>query len=257
MKLFLKGILIGIGKIIPGFSGAVVAITLGVYEKMLISLSHPIKNIQFLIKISLGIVFGVFLFSYIINYLLDNYYPHVMLFFIGLISGGIPLLFEKTNNKYTFNNFFILIISFFVLIFITFLSDLKMFKNQNSIYWFIMGVLEAISTIIPGISGTAILSIFDAYKPLIESINNINLNILFNFGIGIFLGIICLIKLISFMFEKHNEKMYFMIIGLSIASIVTLIINVLSFNVINNLNMLVLNILLFTVGYLIGNKLDE
>ena len=31
--LVLKGILIGIGKIIPGVSGAMIAITLGIYEK--------------------------------------------------------------------------------------------------------------------------------------------------------------------------------------------------------------------------------
>ena len=33
MKNILKGFIIGIGKIIPGFSGALLAILLGVYDK--------------------------------------------------------------------------------------------------------------------------------------------------------------------------------------------------------------------------------
>ena len=33
MRLMLKGFIIGIGKIVPGVSGAMLAITLGVYDK--------------------------------------------------------------------------------------------------------------------------------------------------------------------------------------------------------------------------------
>lgn len=257
MKLFLKGVLVGIGKIIPGFSGAIVAITLGVYEKMLTALNHPIRNTKFLIQISLGILVGIFLFSYIIDYLLDKYYSYTMLFFVGLVSGGIYSLFDRIKNKYTVNNIVLLVISFLIMIFIASSSSLKIFKSQNFLFWMIMGVLEAISTIVPGISGAAVLSIFDAYKPLIESIREINFSILFNFGIGMILGIISLIKLINFMFKKYNDKMYFMIIGLSISSVVILLTSILKFDVITSLKGVIVNLIVFTAGYLIGNKLEE
>ena len=35
MNLIIKGFIIGLGKIIPGVSGAMLAITLGVYEKII------------------------------------------------------------------------------------------------------------------------------------------------------------------------------------------------------------------------------
>ena len=257
MKLFLKGVLVGIGKIIPGFSGAIVAITLGVYEKMLTALNHPIKKFKFLIKISLGILVGIFLFSYIIDYLLDKYYSYTMLFFIGLVSGGIPLLFKRIKDKHTVNNIVLLVISFLIMVFLASSASLKIFKRQNFLFWMIMGLLEAISTIVPGISGAAILSIFGAYKPLIESIREINFSILFNFGIGMILGIISLIKLISFMFKKYNAKMYFMIIGLSISSVVILLTSILNSSLITSLKEVIVNLIMFTVGYLIGNKLEE
>ena len=53
--LILKGILIGIGKIIPGVSGSMIAISLGIYEKLINSINDffksPNKNFNFLFKV--------------------------------------------------------------------------------------------------------------------------------------------------------------------------------------------------------------
>ena len=50
MKLLLKGFIIGVGKIIPGVSGALLAISLGVYEKAVKAIGNffrePIKNFK-------------------------------------------------------------------------------------------------------------------------------------------------------------------------------------------------------------------
>ena len=44
MKNFFKGFIIGIGKIIPGVSGAMLAISIGVYDKSLDYISDFRKN---------------------------------------------------------------------------------------------------------------------------------------------------------------------------------------------------------------------
>ena len=88
--LFIKGLIIGIGKIIPGVSGAVLAMILKVYDDGINSIvnifKNPKKNILFLLNIGLGILIGIVLFSNVINYTLKNYYVITMLFFIGLIG---------------------------------------------------------------------------------------------------------------------------------------------------------------------------
>ena len=40
MLLILKGIIIGIGKIIPGVSGSMLAISMGIYQKMIDSVNN-------------------------------------------------------------------------------------------------------------------------------------------------------------------------------------------------------------------------
>ena len=87
IKLILKGFLIGIGKIIPGFSGALLAISFNVYDKLINSItnffSNKNENIIFLLNLSIGIISGIILFSKIILYLLNNYYLYTTIFFTG------------------------------------------------------------------------------------------------------------------------------------------------------------------------------
>ena len=101
--LFIKGLIIGIGKIIPGVSGAVLAIILKLYDRGLESIvnffSNPKENILFLLKVGLGIITGIIFFSNIINYTLSNYYVCTMLLFIGLIIGGIPSILKEVDKK--------------------------------------------------------------------------------------------------------------------------------------------------------------
>ena len=71
--LFIKGFIIGIGKIIPGISGAMLAISLNLYEKGLNAITHffnDIKNnLYFLGSLALGILFSCFFFSKILLFL--------------------------------------------------------------------------------------------------------------------------------------------------------------------------------------------
>ena len=74
--LILKGFFIGIGKIIPGVSGSLIAVSLGVYDKMIESVQSFFKDIKgnslFLMKIGTGILIALMIFSKLIGYLTDE-----------------------------------------------------------------------------------------------------------------------------------------------------------------------------------------
>jgi len=92
MLLFLKGFVIGIGKIIPGVSGAMLAINFNIYERALDAVTNFFgdwkNNLKFILLLGSGIVCSVIICSNIIMYLLSNYFFITMMFFIGLILGG-------------------------------------------------------------------------------------------------------------------------------------------------------------------------
>lgn len=98
-NLYIKGVIIGIGKIIPGVSGSVLAMSLGIYEEAIKAINHFFKDIsrhfKFLFVVGLGIITSVVLTSNIIKYFLNHFYLPTMLLFIGLIIGGISLFLKK------------------------------------------------------------------------------------------------------------------------------------------------------------------
>ena len=100
---FIKGFIIGIGKIIPGVSGAMLATIMGVYDKSIFYICNFKNNIKAAIKylfpIGIGVIVSIILFSKIISLCLDKYYVITMLFFIGLIIGGFSFIVNKVNKK--------------------------------------------------------------------------------------------------------------------------------------------------------------
>ena len=260
--LFIKGLLIGIGKIIPGVSGAVLAIILKVYDEGINSIvnffSNPKKNILFLSNIGLGILIGIILFSNIINYTLNNYYVITMLFFIGLINGGIPSILkevDKKNYKYT-----LIIIIIFTIISVLNINNNYVLKNNfiDYIIFFLGGVIEVCGTVIPGLSSTALLLVLGIYNIIIESISDltnliINYKVLLPFALGIISSLFFISKGISLALNKYKKKTYCIILGLILSSIIILIIKTFSYPV--KIIELIIGLIFMFIGIIISSIL--
>lgn len=221
MLLCLKGFIIGIGKIIPGVSGSLLAIRLNVYEDIIYSINNifnDFKNsVMFLGKLAIGVISSIIIGSNIIMYFLDKYYLPTMIIFILLILSGIPSVVKEVKNYY------ISIISLIFYIVLLYLPNLSIINNN---YYF-MGFLEAFTTIIPGISGTALFMSFGMYDELLNLFSNILLfdfNKLIPFSIGLIIGGVIIVRFIDYCFKKYRDKTYSVILGLLIGSIISIII---------------------------------
>lgn len=263
----IKGFIIGIGKIIPGVSGAILAISMGVYDKSIYYINNFKDNkkesIKYLLPLGIGILLSIILFSKIINYLLDNYYVITMLFLIGLIIGTIPSITKEVKKQ----EYYIVIIS--IILFLSF--SLIGLKNNyipkkdiiDIIVFIVSGLLEAIGTVVPGISSTALLMTIGTYKIIISSIANItninmiisNIKIIIPFCIGIIIGLIVTVKIIDYLFKKHHNRVYAVILGLLISTIIVMIIN--TFRYKTSLIDLVVGTLLMIIGIFISNILKK
>ena len=101
--LIIKGFIIGIAKIIPGVSGSLVALNLGLYERGIEAISNFFNNVKsnmiFLLNVGIGIIISIIIGSKVIDYALLKFYFPTILLFIGLLIGTIPNLFKKANIK--------------------------------------------------------------------------------------------------------------------------------------------------------------
>ena len=114
--LFIKGLIIGIGKVMPGVSGALLAINFKVYDRIVESLvnffSDWKKNLRFLVELGLGIIIAIILFSNGIRYLLNNYNFLMMMLFMGLIGGGSYNYIRRVSYERREYKYILFIVSF-------------------------------------------------------------------------------------------------------------------------------------------------
>lgn len=272
--LAIKGFILGIANIIPGVSGGTLAITLGIYEELIATISHLFsnikKNLSFIIPIGIGAIISVLAMSKLINYSLEKFPIPTTLFFIGLIVGGIPLIYKKVDKEKTkLSNMSAFLITFLFIIVLTFLKDGLGAVNLDSLniglifLIFVVGMIAAATMVIPGISGSFVLMLLGFYKPILNTISNItnfnilshNMMILIPFGLGIVIGIILIAKLIEYLLKKHEIITYFAILGFIVSSIISLFVGLFEYSF--DLYQILVGTLLFIVGNIVGYKLGD
>ena len=99
----LKGAIIGGTMLVPGVSGGSMAMILGIYKRLISSVSSFFKdiriNIIFLTLFVIGAVFGMVMFAKPLLELIENHTRPMMYFFLGAVAGGVPLIYKQSKVK--------------------------------------------------------------------------------------------------------------------------------------------------------------
>ena len=269
MSLFLKGFIIGIAKIIPGVSGAMIAVSFGIYDKLINAVTHFFDdkkgNLKFLLIVGSGILLSIVCFSNIIRYLLNRYYLSMMMLFIGLILGG-TYNFSK-NIRFNVKNSMIIILTILVVMGISLGNTSSSYEISGTfkdcLVFFGGGIIEIFSSIVPGISGTALFMLLGLYDSILVLMGNIlnlafvidNIGIYISYGIGMAVSFIVFSILISYIIKKHRRLFDTIILGLSISSI--LLLSMMAFSIGVKLLELMVGIILFFGGVILSYFFDR
>lgn len=272
MILVLKGFLIGIANIIPGVSGGTLMITLGIYERIINAISHFFhdfkENIKFLVPLGIGMVLSILLMSQLIGMCLEKFPFPTTLFFVGLILGGIPLLWRKVKDSpKKVSHGIIFGITFLFVAMFAFLKSgdyVVSFEDMNIMSYVLLfgvGMIASATMIIPGISGSFMLMLLGYYKPIIDTLRSLtefsllghNLAILIPFGIGVLVGIVLVAKLIEFLLKKFEIPTYYGVLGFVLASMIAIILPLIGTTI--TIWQVLCAILLFAFGFGVAYKL--
>ena len=209
IRYFIAGIFIGLSELLPGISGATVALMFGVYEKLLDFL-RKFKNFNLILPLLFGMILSVFVFSSLINFLYETHTNTFNIFIALIMIGyGIFLVISTFLNEDIDKgkNFFI---NLFLAILIGFyLASFHTNANQelNPLLLALFGFIACSFLLFPGISGSAFLLSVGAYPLIIGSISNLDFGILFPFGIGMLMGLVLMPRLINKAYKKFGKSM--------------------------------------------------
>jgi len=232
IKTILYGIIIGISNVVPGVSGGTMAVVLNFYDRIISVISLNIQaikeNFRFIFFLGIGIVIGVFGFSRLMGWMMNQFREPTFFAFIGIIVASLPMILHKAQiKKITFPISVAFLVPFILMV------SLMLFANEDigqidvSILTFNMGValflasaLGTITMILPGISGALLLLVIGMYQGIYGYvIGGLVFPHILIVGAGMFTGLILGARWVNYGLKNHQQIMYSCIIGLLIGSI--------------------------------------
>ena len=225
----LKGMAMGAADVVPGVSGGTIAFISGIYEELLNSISSfnlslfsvlknegfmkvwKMVNGRFLLALFIGICISVLSLAKLIENLLENHPILIWSFFFGLVLASI-IYIAKQIKIWNIKCYLYLI---FGLIFAYYITTLNPVLTQNSSPWFLFlaGMIAICAMILPGISGSFILVLLGAYKPILNAINTKDFFSIIIFMAGAILGLLTFSRVLKWLFSKYKNYTLALLIG--------------------------------------------
>jgi putative membrane protein len=242
---FIKGGLIGIGNILPGISGSMIAVILNIYNELIEALNslftHPIVAIKSIWQYAVGAIIGILFGLIVIDYLLGVAPLPITILFVGFIIGAIPTLYKQIHKKtLKWHHFVVFGVSAMMMLSVLFLKE-----NQGSFnsFWYhvsvvLVGVIYAIAMIIPGLSGATMLIAFGFYQILLDMVSSFKdalvsldfdaffsqMPLLLLLALGAIVGLIIMGKVMAVFMKKFPEHFISAVLGIVIVSPINILV---------------------------------
>jgi len=237
-RFFIAGICIGISELLPGISGATIALMFGVYEKIL-SFLTKLSDLGLMIPLFIGMLISVFSFSSLIDFLYQNFTNAFDIFIsILMIVYGIYLVVTTYITKEIDRGrpfYMNILISIFLGLFLSgfyisgaYPPDGPLVPNSGTLVLF--GFFACSFLLFPGISGSAFLLAVGIYPVIIGSISNLDFEVLLPFFLGMLISIVLMPRLINKAYQKYGNMILVFFGGLIFATGIDSIISTMLLN---------------------------
>lgn len=281
IKMILQGMIVGIANIIPGVSGGTMMVAMGLYDKLIHSITHLKSEFKSSMKLLLPIFFGaalaIVILSRLFEFLLQNYPIPTNFAFCGLIVGSLPFILKKVkgSNPVKSSNWIPLLIFFAIVVGMAVIGEDSgsAQRFQVDLLQFLallfVGIIAAATMVIPGVSGSMMLMLLGYYETILSYVNQtvdaitsfdipafINCcMVMIPFGVGVVFGIFAIAKLIEWILMRWETSAYYAIIGLITASPVAILLKTDWSQ--SSIMMIVIGLITFIAGWFVASKLGD
>lgn len=174
-------------------------------------------NGNFLLALLSGIFISIVSLAKLISWLLENKPILVWSFFFGLVLASI-LYVAKQLTKWNAVTIILLMLGAIAAYFITTLQP-AISESSSLLFFFFAGALAICAMILPGISGSFILVLLGAYKPVLDAIHNRDVKLLGVVAFGAVVGLLSFSKVLRWLFDHHKNYTLAVLTGFILGSL--------------------------------------
>ena len=229
---FAKSLVVGSTMLVPGVSGDSMSMILGIYTKLISSVSsfmkNKFRNSLFLTIFLAGSLIGIVSFSKPILHLIETYPMPMLYFFMGAVAGSVPLMFREAKlTKFSWTVPIYVAIGFLIVLFFE-MSPISNVTTNDATNWYtylllvVAGFIAAIALVLPGISVSYMLLLMGLYDETMRAASEFYLPFLIPLGFGLVVGILLTTKLLENLMQNYPKPTFLIILGFILGSILEL-----------------------------------
>ncbi|MBE6526608.1 MAG: DUF368 domain-containing protein [Thermoplasmata archaeon] len=237
IKELAMGIVAGIASMLPGISGATVCVAFGIYERLIRDMAYLRKWIRkdfaFLMILLIGVLIGTVLVAKVLNILIDDYPAECMMFFGGLILGQVPMIYASAKGdgaKTTSAEWLAFAVGMAVMAVMILvdhfggMDDVEVGTDAvGCVILFVIGMIVIVSMMLPGLSHSTLLISIGYFAAFTEIVGDLKVTELCIMLLGGLVAVFLFSKLIHLALEDHHGSTMFLILGLTVGSIVAVL----------------------------------
>tara|TARA_B100000959_G_scaffold287060_1_gene369015 strand:+ start:28719 stop:29714 length:996 start_codon:yes stop_codon:yes gene_type:complete len=234
LRLYLKGLAMGLGDSVPGVSGGTIAVITHIYDRLIFAINSVDLSAcklllrgklpqlwrhidgTFLLILGLGILSGLLVSANTVLYLLENHYEALMAFFIGLVLASTWLLKDEFDYLH-WQNLLALLLGFLCTWLVSGIDPRS--ADMTLLYLFFSGMIAICAMILPGLSGAFILLLLGAYQFLLNALISFDLPVIGVFISGCVIGLRTFSHLLAWLLRSYHQLSYSCITGILLGSL--------------------------------------
>jgi putative membrane protein len=235
---FAQGLLMGTADIIPGVSGGTMALIVGVYERLIDSISAffsgvaaPLRGdlrgsreafarVQWglVIPLALGIVTAIGIASRIIPQLMERYPAQARGLFFGLVAASIAIPWLRLRARGA-RELAIVAAGAVTAYVLVGLPATQGGADPSLPRVFGSAAVAICAMILPGVSGAFLLEVMGMYRPTLAALHDLNVPYVLVFMAGAATGIGLFSKLLDWLLDHHHDATMAALVGLMAGSL--------------------------------------
>lgn len=223
----LAGLLMGIGCVLPGVSGGVMAVSFGLYRPMLdavLGIFHDTRRkLLFLAPLALGGAAGLLLGARCLGTAMRLYEKPMLCLFTGFILGGVPDLLAEAEAGGRFRRRWLGALAGGILLAMPMAllraQGVERALSLTPLQALAVGLAEGVGTVVPGLSTSFLLMNLGWYQAYLDALAHPQAGVLGLVALGFAASALASMKAVQWLFDHARGYAYYAVLGFLLVSV--------------------------------------
>lgn len=237
LRHYLYGLLVGGADVVPGVSGGTVAFVLGIYRRVLESISRLATAVIMLVRwrpdaalagarsvewamvlpLAAGILTAFGVGAAVIPGLMDDHPVLTRATFLGLIMASLVLPWQRIR-AHTARTMALIVVAAAAAFVFTGLGGTRV-TDPTYPFIFLTGAVAICAMVLPGVSGAFLLVLLGMYEPSLEALRDADIAYLATFGLGAVMGLGIFAMTLRWLLARAHDATMALLVGLMLGSL--------------------------------------